>query len=340
MPGQETLHLRAQSDAEASFLTNFYSAMNNPIVIVGSYNQDLAWNCTNFPQPGETIFGSFATGPGGKGSNQAVAAARTGVGTTFVGAVGKDVFGEAVKVFYENEGLEYQLIEYDDIPTGNAGIFVSSSGENEIIVALGANLAFKSEDVREETLSRAEIVVCQNEIDLGTTCDVLRRARASGAVSVLNPAPMISDFRSDYLKDVDILIPNETEFAELIKALHSDTMAGFESSEIHDLPEDRLHELCQSTAVPTVILTLGSKGCFVSTQDGYKTIPGCSGIEVVDTTGAGDAFVGGFASGMVQFNKEIYKAASYANAVAALSVTKPGTAPSMPHKEKIDKFIN
>lgn len=314
--------------------------MNNPVVIVGSYNQDLTWYCSEFPKPGETIFGSFVTGPGGKGSNQAVAAVRTGVGTTFVGAVGKDVFGDGVKVFYDLEGLEYQLMEYDDIPTGNAGIFVSSSGENEIIVALGANLAFKSEDIREETLSHAQVVVCQNEIDLDTTRQVLRRARGLGATTVLNPAPMIPGFRSEYLKDVDILIPNETEFAELIKATHPEALGSFQSADIRDLDEDQLQKLCQSAEVPTVILTLGSKGCFVSTADSYRTIPGCQGIEVVDTTGAGDAFVGGFASGMVQFDKDIYKAASYANAVAALSVTQPGTAPSMPHKEEIENFIN
>ncbi len=313
---------------------------NNPIVIVGSYNQDLTWYCQNFPQPGETIFGSFATGPGGKGSNQAVAAARSGTGTTFVGAVGKDVFGAGVKRFYEDEGIDFQLVEYDDIPTGNAGIFVSSNGENEIIVALGANLAFKTEDVQEETLAGAQIVVCQNEIDLGTTREVLRRARASGAVTVLNPAPMIADFHSEYLKEVDILIPNETEFAELIKSIHPEAMGKFQSSDIGDLGEDDLQNLCRGAGVPTVILTLGSKGCFVSTPESGKTLPACQGIEVVDTTGAGDAFVGGFASGMVQFDKDLFHAASYANAVAALSVTKPGTAPSMPRKEEIENFIN
>ena len=151
---------------------------------------------------------------------------------------------------------------------------------------------------------------------------------------------MIHDFRSEYLKDVDILIPNETEFAELIEALHPETSGSFEASPINELPEDRLQQLCQNIGVPTVILTLGSKGCFVSTSDGFKTILGCSGIDVVDTTGAGDAFVGGFASGMVQFDNDIYKSAAYANAVAALSVTKPGTAPSMPHREDIEQFLN
>ena len=250
---------------------------NNPIVIVGSFNQDLTWYCNDFPQPGETIFGSFATGPGGKGSNQAVAAARTGTGTTFVGAVGKDVFGAGVKRFYKEEGIDFQLVEYDDIPTGNAGIFVSSNGENEIIVALGANLAFKSEDVREETLAGARIVVCQNEIDLGTTREVLRRARAVGAVTVFNPAPMIADFRSEYLKDVDILIPNETEFAELIKSIHPQAMGKFQTAHIDDLTENELQNLCRSAGTATVILTLGSKGCFVSTPESGKTLPGCQG---------------------------------------------------------------
>jgi ribokinase len=261
------------------------------------------------------------------------------VGTTFVGGIGKDVFGTDVKRFYEEEGIRYEMIEYEDIPTGNAGIFVSADGENEIIVALGANLAFSPTDIREGTLAGAQIVVCQNEIDLKTTLDTLRRSRRAGVTTVLNPAPMIPDFRVEYLADVDVLVPNESEFSALLQSLSRPDRGANSVESIHGLSDGEMHEVCRTLGVPTVIVTLGSAGCFVSQADTFGAIPACSGIEVLDTTGAGDAFVGGFASGMVQFGKDVLQAARYANVVAALSVTRPGTAPSMPHKAEIERFI-
>ena len=314
--------------------------MSHAILIVGSFNQDLTWNCAEFPEPGETIFGVFSTGPGGKGSNQAVAAARTGVPTTFVGGIGRDLFGEGVKHFWETEHIDARVIEYSSVPTGNAGIFVSGRAENEIIVALGANLAFSLDDFAEDIFAGAQIVVCQNEIRLETTLAVLEGARRRGISTVLNPAPMIPDCRADYLTDVDILIPNETEFSELVSNLDPDTHSSFTPGDIEDLPDSAMHDLCRRIGVPTVILTLGRRGCLLSQNDGFTALPAHTGIEVTDTTGAGDAFVGGFASGMVQFGQDLQRAAAYGNAVAALSVTKPGTAPSMPHREEIDRFLD
>ena len=313
--------------------------MCNPIVIVGSFNQDLTWYCGDFPKPGETSVGKFATGPGGKGSNQAVAAARTGIPTTFVGAIGNDVFGDAVRRFYEAEGINHQLVVYPDTPTGNAGIFVSESGENEIIVALGANLRLASEDIAESILKNAEIVVCQNEIRLETTSKILQRASRHGGTTVLNPAPLTPQFSPEYLDHVDILIPNETEFVQLSGQFENDSTTPVSESDLRELSGDALHKLCRRIGVDAVILTLGGKGCFVSTANSHQLIPAYRDIEVVDTTGAGDAFVGGFSSGMVQFDKDILKAAAYGNAVAALSATKHGTARAMPSKQEIDAFF-
>ena len=126
--------------------------MSQAILIVGSFNQDLTWNCAKFPKPGETIFGVFSTGSRGKGSNQVVAAARTGIPTTFVDGVGCAVFGEETKRFWEKEYIDPRVIEYHSVPTNNTGIFVSGNAENEIIVALGANLAFTLEDFTEDVL--------------------------------------------------------------------------------------------------------------------------------------------------------------------------------------------
>ena len=313
--------------------------MSTPIVVVGSYNKDLVWYCDEFPDPGETVKGRFVSGPGGKGSNQAVAAARTGIVTTFVGAVGHDIFGIEARRLYDAEGINYQLAEYQDAPTGNAGIYVSGSGENTIVVDLGANLRLAPENLPESIIKEADIVVCQNEISSRTILHALQLARSNGVTSVLNPAPMTSEFDPACLEQVDILIPNVTEFLNLLRCAGPPLASPTVEKEIASMPHHVLHELCRSIGPDTVILTMGRRGCFISSPSEYKAIPGHNGIEIVDTTGAGDAFVGGFASGWVQFDKHLHTAAEYANAVAALSVTKHGTTAAMPHKEEIDSFF-
>ena len=309
--------------------------MSIEIVVVGSYNQDLTWNCEKFPQPGETILGNFMMGTGGKGSNQAVAASRTGIATAFVGSVGCDPFGKAIKKFYAEEGIDCFLAEQVDTSTGTAGIVVNSSGQNEIIVAPGANEQLSPSDIPEELIREAQVVICQFESNMETTCHVLKFARNAEMTTILNPAPMRSDFHPSFIENVDILIPNEIEYTSLVRSLFPDYIKDFTGDIINQLSEDKLHRLCRKTGIDTIIITLGSNGCFVSTPDDYKVLPASSNYEVVDTTGAGDAFVGAFASGFVQYNRDIFKAAAFGNLVAGLSITKAGAAPSMPHKEEI-----
>ena len=309
--------------------------MSIEIVIVGSYNQDLTWNCEKFPKPGETVLGNFKMGTGGKGSNQAVAASRTGIATAFVGSVGNDPFGQAVKKFYAEERIVYFLAEQDDTPTGTAGIVVDNAGQNEIIVAPGANEKLSPSDIPEDLIREAQVVTCQFESKMETTCHVLKFARNAGVTTILNPAPMRSDFHPAFLKNVDILIPNEIEYTTLVRFLYPDEIEDFTEDIINQLSEDKLHRLCRKMGIDTIIVTLGSNGCFVSTADDYKMLPANSNCKVVDTTGAGDAFVGAFASGYVQFNKDTFKAAAFGNLVAGLSITKAGAAQSMPHRNEI-----
>ena len=306
--------------------------MKPTIVVVGSYNQDLTWTCAEFPSLGATIVGRFKTGPGGKGANQAVAAARAGGATAFVGALGDDSFGRTAEAFLRAEGITVHFAR-KKLPTGNAAILVNRHGENQIIIALGANAALAPRDVPAPLLRDARVVVCQHETNLAVNAHIFRAARRAGVTTVLNPAPMRADFDDRILDHTDVLIPNETEFVALVNR------RGFTEKSLHTLAPAALHRLCRSFDVPTIIVTLGSRGCFVSQSRGHLFIPAHTGLKVVDTTGAGDAFIGGFAAGLVRFDGNLAAAARYGNASAALSVTKFGTAPSMPSQRAIVRLL-
>lgn len=316
--------------------------MSAQVVVVGSFVQDLTWKCADFPRAGETVLGQFVTGPGGKGSNQAIAAGRAGARTLFIGAVGDDSFGADAKKFYAAEGIGAQFVVKASHPTGTAAVLVDHRGQNEIIVALGANSALRPEDVPASVIRGAKVVLTQHETDLRTVATVLKIARRAGVVTVHNPAPMRNDFAPALLRHVDVLIPNETEFAELVNRFAGQTAATqsrfLSAFSVGGLPQDMLHALCRTFEIPTIIVTLGAKGLFVSQPSGYVLIPAHK-VKAVDTTGAGDAFCGGFAAGLVKYPGDILAAARFGNAVAALSVTKFGTAPSMPTQREIARLF-
>ena len=309
------------------------------VVVVGSFVQDLTWKCAALPRTGETVIGTFVSGPGGKGSNQAVAAGRAGASTVFIGAVGRDVFAGAAKKFYQAEGIGARFITKPPHATATAAILVNASGQNEIIVALGASAHLQPRDVDPALIRGAKVVVCQHEANLRINAHVFRLARRAGVTTVLNPAPMRPDFDPVILPLVDVLIPNESEFVALVNQLGVVAGAAFTEAGLHMMSPGELHRLCRAVGVPTVIVTLGKRGCLVSQHRGPTFIPGRPGLKVVDTTGAGDAFVGGFAAGLVRFAGDCVAAARHGNTVAALSVTKFGTAPAMPTKREIARFL-
>ena len=312
--------------------------MKPQVVVVGSFVQDLTWHCTAFPKPGETVIGTFSTGPGGKGSNQAVAAGRAGAATLFIGAVGSDAFAAQAKAFYAAEGIAACLVEKPKHATGTAGIIVNAAGQNEIIVALGANAHLGKTDFDSKLPAGAKVVVTQLESNLATSAFVLKTACAAGVTTVLNPAPMRADFDPAILKHVDVLIPNEAEFTSLVNIIPAVGRTDFTETALSLLSNDALHALCRRLGPPVVIVTLGKRGCLVSQASGATFIPAHK-VKAVDTTGAGDAFVGGFAAGLVRFGGDIAAAARFGGAVAALSVTKKGTAPSMPNRRELEKFL-
>lgn len=301
--------------------------------------QDLVFGCAEFPRPGETIVGRFTTGPGGKGSNQAVAAARAGGRVAFIGAVGDDAFGAAAQAFHRTEGIDCRMVAKSGVPTGSAGILVNGHGQNEIIIAPHANeiLSFADVDAHADVLRDCAVMVTQLEANLATQAYALDLAHGAGATRILNPAPMRADFDAAILANVDILVPNETEFCTLAGLLN---LAELDEKTLGALSDDDLHGLCRRLGVATVIVTLGARGCLVSRAERHAFVPAMTGIKVVDTTGAGDAFVGAFAAALAEHGMdEIERAARFANAGAALSVTKAGTAPAMPQRAEIDALL-
>lgn len=313
--------------------------MKPSVVVVGSFNHDLTFYLKTFPRPGESLLGELRPGPGGKGFNQAVAATRAGARVLFIGAVGRDAAGAEARQFARTARLRTHFVEKKKEPTGAALITVDAAGQNQVVIALGANLALHRQDVPVAPLRAAQVVVCQGESDVRTVAHVLKTARAAGAVTVLNPAPMHEDFDCAVLRHTYVLIPNETEFGEL-SARFSRARNGHRPSvdALRRLPPERLHALCRAFGVPVVIVTMGDRGCFVSEPHVYTRIQ-AHDVEPVDTTGAGDAFVGGFAAGLVRFRRNVCEAAHFANAVAALAVTLPGTAAGMPTAREITRFL-
>ncbi len=323
-------------------------SVKHSVLVVGSFNQDLAFDVKEFPRPGDEVVGDFRASPGGKGFNQAVAATRAGIPTLFCGAVGPDAFGSDAHKFARAAGVQVHFVKKPKHATGVAVITVNAAGENHIIVSPGANFGLRPRDIPPTLFASAQVVVCQGETDYSTVAHVLRMARRHGAITVFNPAPMRAGFDPGLLRHTEVLVPNEAEFiallkhrpkaAALLRTTPFNAQGEFAEASLRSLKADAFHHLCRSLEVPVVIVTLGSRGCFVSQPDVFMRI-NAHEVEVVDTTGAGDAFVGGFAAGLVKFKHNAFEAAHYASAVAALSVMQPGAAPAMPISREIARFL-
>ncbi|MBA4136810.1 MAG: ribokinase [Opitutus sp.] len=315
------------------------SSLSPQVVVVGSVMQDMTFKCTEFPARGETVVGRLAVGQGGKGSNQAIACGRAGARTVFVGAMGPGDFVQQVQSVYSKAGIGCRLAVKRGASTGTAVILINHEGQNEIVIEPGANARLAPADVPRKLLEQSRVALVQLEANLTTTAHVLRTARRAGVTTMLNPAPMRVDFDAGLLQHVDILVPNETEFAALVRGRPGFRLPQFSEPELHAMPANQLHALCRRFEVPTVIITLGRRGCFISLADGHHRLPAYGGMKVVDTTGAGDAFCGGFAAGLVEHRGDILSAARLGTAVAALSITKPGAAASMPTRAAVQRFL-
>ncbi len=294
------------------------------VVVCGSLNMDVVVQSARRPATGETLLGAKVTFlPGGKGLNQAVAAARLGLPTAMLGAVGHDAFGDSLRGFLANNDVDTTGVGVvDGHATGMALIQVAGR-DNAITVASGANLHFTMAMVR-DTPQRDEVWVAQFETPVATTAAVLRTARAAGARTVLNLAPLVPH-PAHLLKYVDVAILNEIELSQAAGTKLRPTS-----------PSRTIVAACEKLSrrgALTVVATLGGRGVIVVTADGATTVPAFK-ARVVDTTGAGDCFVGAFATQLAAGVPPV-EAARYANAAAACSVERLGAAPSMPTFKKV-----
>ncbi|MCM3617888.1 ribokinase [Sutcliffiella horikoshii] len=301
------------------------------IVVVGSYVVDLTARTPHMPKPGETVLGGpFKMGPGGKGGNQAVAAARLGAQVTMVTKVGKDMFGDDAIQNFKNEGIASQFInQVEDEATGAALIAVDNSGENMIVVSLGACGTITEEEVlrAEAAFKEADIILVQLETSMAAIHTTINLANKLSKPVILNPAPF-QEVSDELLAKVNYITPNETEAGLLTEV----EVTNEESTR-------KAAEILLAKGIDTVIITLGKLGCYLlqKGESNGKIIPGYQ-VQAVDTTGAGDAFNGGFAHFLAEGNS-VEKSCQMANAVAALSVTKPGTAPAMPYGEEVEELV-
>lgn len=318
------------------------------VIIVGSYNQDYAWRIDVAPGAGETRRGEdFRSLPGGKGFNQAVACVRQGAATIFVGAIGVDAAGDGAQRLAVEEGIDARWQRRDDAATGSACIVVEASGQNRIIVALGANERLDPAhlEAQADAFDRARVALVQLENNLDATRVALALAAARGLVRMLNPAPMRREVDAALLAQCDIVTPNETEFAMLLECTageHADaaSLAGWDDA--------RLHALARRLGVGTVVVTLGAAGCFVSHGDDRRgDVDDCYRVaaeraDAIDTTGAGDAFSGALAAALLRFEGRPFRdAVVHANRCAALSTERRGAASSMPtHADVLRRFAH
>ncbi|MEO0529740.1 MAG: ribokinase [Planctomycetota bacterium] len=303
--------------------------MAKRIVVVGSSNTDMILQTERIPRPGETILGGeFVTAAGGKGANQAVAAAKAGGDVAFVAKVGDDSFGQQAIAGFVEHGINVQHVSRDTTAaSGVALIFVADDGENSIGVASGANAQLTPEDVEaaEETLGRAGVVVAQLETPLPSVTRAAELAASSGAAMILNPAPA-QPLPDLLLQQVTVLTPNETEAELLTGQPVNDAASAAEAA-----------RKLRSKGVAIVIVTLGANGCVVADEEGTRHVQAFR-VSPVDSTAAGDVFNGALAVALAE-EQPIATAVRFASAAAALSTTVLGAQPSAPDRSSIEEHL-
>ena len=301
------------------------------IVVVGSLNMDLVVRMPQIPRPGETLLGGvFKTFPGGKGANQAVAAARLGASVTMVGCIGNDAFGREMRETLTREGVDtMHVLVHPQSLTGVALIQVDAAGQNSIAVASGANFELTSTDVEKAMLSigNFDVLVMPLETPLETIYTAARIASRIGAKVILNPAPA-QLLKQDLLEFVDVLLPNEYEAALMTGSPSLQSVA----------------DVCNAAQkllllkAKNLIVTMGNRGAMLFDGKTESQIPACP-VQAVDSTAAGDCFVGALAVGLCE-GKSLLSAAEFASAAAAISVTRDGAQPSLPRREEVIQFMN
>jgi ribokinase len=299
------------------------------ILVLGSINMDLVVVTNEIPKTGETVIGnSFNQYPGGKGSNQAVCAARLNAPVSFCGKVGKDVFGDTMLKQMEASGVDISSIERGELPTGIALISVDTNGQNSIIVVPGANsevdLSYMKRHL--EKILQCDIVLAQQETPIAVTQFAFELAKRKGKITLLNPAPAM-ELSDEIIAFTDILVPNEHELAR-ITGRATDTDKGIKDAAVMLLDK----------GVKAILVTMGAKGVWFFEKSYEHTFPAKS-VKAVDTTAAGDSFLGGFVASYSK-ERDIEKAIEYGQLVASYTVQRAGAQSSMPTKVELEAYIN
>jgi ribokinase len=301
------------------------------VVVLGGMNIDLVATTARFPRPGETVVGNnFYKGFGGKGANQAVQAARLGVPVSYIGCVGDDDFGKEMVSCMKGHGIDTQHMQtVKGCASGTAIIFVDADAQNEIVVISGANDELRPESIRkaEDTIASAALLVTPFDIPLESVHEAVALAAVHGVPSMVNPAPVLSEkIDPSLLSQVGILVPNETEAESLTGVSHKKS----------DFAEAAIGRLKEAGA-QQIIITLGENGSMLADAERTERIPAFE-VGPVDTTAAGDAFIGGLAAGY-QFFPHLPELIRFASAAAAIAVTKEGAQASLPDRKEVEAFL-
>jgi ribokinase len=302
--------------------------MSAKVVVIGSLNMDLVTRAPRLPKGGETLIGqSFTTVSGGKGANQAVAAARLGAQVSMIGCVGNDAYGEALRGALLAEQIDCRAVSTVDGSSGVALIVVDDSSQNSIVIVPGANGALTAETIDrfDSVIRAADVLICQLEVPDASVGHALKRGRELGKTVILNPAPASRPLPSDWYASIDYLIPNESE-ASALSGLSVDSLDTAQAAATHLI----------ALGAGKVIITLGAQGSLFADGQRFEHFP-APVVKAVDTTAAGDTFVGGFAAALAAGNDEA-QAIRFGQVAAALSVTRAGAQPSIPALSDVQAF--
>lgn len=300
--------------------------MSKNIIVIGSCNTDMVIKADRLPVPGETVMGgSFMMNPGGKGANQAVAAARLKGNVHFIAKTGNDLFGKRSIEQYEDEGIHVEHIYSDPVlPSGVALIMVDVNGENSITVASGANGSLSPKDIEaaHSIIEKGDILLMQLEIPIETVEYAAKIAKEKGNKVILNPAPARA-LSADLLKNLYMIIPNETE-AEILSGIK---VTNWESAR-------KAADIISGKGLDIVVITLGSKGALIKEKDQYHEVS-VPKVKAIDTTAAGDTFCGALCVALSE-DMDVLNAVKFANKCASITVTRMGAQSSLPYRKEID----
>ncbi|MDD2268020.1 MAG: ribokinase [Eubacteriales bacterium] len=305
--------------------------MDNRLLVVGSANMDMLLRCGRIPSAGETVlsYDSYGYAPGGKGANAACAAKKLGADVVFCTRIGKDTNGSKLYSLYESIGIDMRCVYTDKVEqTGLAVVLVEKNGTNRIIVYPGANTKISDRDIEDAFLSYPDAVMTQFEIGEDAVVYTARAANENNVPLIVDAGPARADYPIGKLGRIEIFSPNESE---------TNILTGIQPGSVEDCLRAS-SALCSKGDIKYVVLKLGDRGAFIYDGKYFDIVPSYF-VNAVDTTAAGDAFTAALATEYIRNGKDIFKACKYANAVGALTVTKPGAYTSLPDAEEVKRFI-